>query len=147
MPYIPIPTNIGHGRDIIYGEVHGRGVIAYSGRIHSFEGYRTQYHSFLAYLSAFLGCQLLISTNSCGSIHPDLNIGDICLMEDHINMSNKPFLNATLLDSKMRDQDRESLLESASNIHKKEMCDFALQCAKDVNVKVMLGPFALFPLP
>ncbi len=80
VPYLPIPTNIGHGRDIIYGELHGQGVIAYSGRIHSFEGYRTQYHSFLAYLSAFLGCRLLISTNSCGSIHPDLKVGDICLI-------------------------------------------------------------------
>jgi len=66
------------------------------------ERYRSFYHSWLGYLVALLGCELLISTNSCGAITRDLKVGDIMLMSDHLNCSNQPFLNAALLDDTLR---------------------------------------------
>lgn len=40
IPHFPIPTNIGHGRDLVAGTIHGRPTLAFTGRIHMFEGYR-----------------------------------------------------------------------------------------------------------
>ena len=93
IPYFPIPTNIGHGRELVIGQLHGKNIILYKGRIHLFEGYRSFYHSWLGYLSAFLGCELLLSSNSCGSISPDIHTGDLILMSDHLNCNFLPFMN------------------------------------------------------
>lgn len=93
IPHFPIPTNIGHGRELVYGQLHGKNIILFKGRIHLFEGYRSFYHSWLGYLAAFLGCELLISTNSCGAISTDLHVGDFMIMSDHLNCSYLPFLN------------------------------------------------------
>ncbi len=93
VPYFPIPTNIGHGRELVVGQIHGKNIILFTGRIHLFEGYRSYYHTWLGYLSAFLGCELLISTNSCGAISTELHVGDFAIMSDHLNCSYLPFLN------------------------------------------------------
>jgi len=66
VPHFPICTAPGHGKEILYGEIGGKGVIVFPGRIHCYEGYRTQYQNFIGYFAALLGCQLLISTNNCG---------------------------------------------------------------------------------
>ncbi len=100
IPYFPIPTNIGHGRDLVYGQLHGKNIILFKGRIHLFEGYRSFYHSWLGYLAAFLGCELLISTNSCGAISTDLHVGEFLIMSDHLNCSYLPFLNGIYFQSK-----------------------------------------------
>ena len=71
----------------------------------------------MGYISAFLGCEYMISTNSCGSIYPNLSIGDFIVQSDHFNHSHRKFINSTLLDSKLRAPDQENYLFSATNIH------------------------------
>ena len=56
IPNFPIPTNIGHGRDLVAGKIHGKNVLAFTGRIHMFEGYRHQYLNWLQCVAIFLGC-------------------------------------------------------------------------------------------
>ena len=56
IPHFPIPTAIGHGRELVFGQVHGKNVITFTGRIHFFEGYRSHFHNWVGMISAFLGC-------------------------------------------------------------------------------------------
>ena len=56
IPYYPIATNKDHGKELIYAEVNGKKALFFAGRIHIYEGYRSFYHSWVGYLSAFLGC-------------------------------------------------------------------------------------------
>jgi purine-nucleoside phosphorylase len=102
IPNFPLATNIGHGSELVYGLIHGRKVILFKGRFHLVEGYRSFYHAWLGYLAALLGCELLISTNSCGAITTKLEIGDIMIMGDHLNCSYMPFVNAPILDGRLR---------------------------------------------
>jgi purine-nucleoside phosphorylase len=101
IPYFPIPTNIGHGRELVVGQLMGRSIILFKGRIHLFEGYRSFYHSWLGYMCAFLGVELLVSTNSCGAISTELHVGDFVIMSDHFNASYLPFLNGKHLYLKL----------------------------------------------
>lgn len=102
IPHFPIPTNIGHGSELVYGDLFGKKALLFKGRIHPLEGYRSFYHSWIGYLVAMLGCELLVSTNSCGAIIPSLQVGDVMIMSDHINCSGLPLLNAGLIDDKLR---------------------------------------------
>lgn len=102
IPNFPIPTNIGHGRDLVVGKIHGRNVLAFTGRIHMFEGYRHQYLNWLQCIACFMGCQLCVSTNSCGSIYSELNIGDIVIQTDNVNWSSKAYLSRKFRLTKSR---------------------------------------------
>lgn len=93
IPHFPLPTAIGHGKDLIFGKIGDRKVLCFSGRIHYFEGYRSFFHNFIAYIAAFLGCQLLVSTNSCGNMTPLLNNGDFMIISDNINFTHHPLVN------------------------------------------------------
>jgi purine-nucleoside phosphorylase len=93
IPHFPLPTAIGHGRDLVYGQIDGRNILAFSGRIHYFEGYRSFFHNFFGYIASFLGCQLIVSTNSCGSMTPQLKTGDFMIISDHANFSHHPLVN------------------------------------------------------
>lgn len=81
------------------------------------EGYRSFYHAWLGYLVAFIGCEILISTNSCGAITPKLEVGDIMLMSDHINCSYMPFVNAPLMDEALKAKKYSTNILSASFAH------------------------------
>jgi len=89
----------------------------FKGRIHLLEGYRSFYHSWLGYLVAFLGGELLISTNSCGSITTKLDVGDVMIMSDHLNCSGLPFMNAALMDDRFRLIEHENYHKSGSFAH------------------------------
>jgi len=91
VPHCPIPTAIGHKQGILYGIVNGRRTIIWNGRIHYYEGYRVVHQAFPAYLSAYLGCSVFITTNAAGFINQSMEIGDLALITDHINMINKPY--------------------------------------------------------
>ena len=88
IPHFPIPTNIGHGSELVYGKLYGKHVLFFKGRIHLLEGYRSFYHSWLGFFVGLLGCELLISSNACGAITPELKVGDVMIMSDHLNCSN-----------------------------------------------------------
>jgi purine-nucleoside phosphorylase len=135
-------------------------VIAFTGRIHFFEGYRSMYHNFIGFIASFLGCQLLISTNSCGSMNPDLRIGDFMLISDHMNLSHRPFMNgmylriflityslAPLLDDRFRSGAHANYTFSATQVHNQEMIALAKQCAKEVGFDLVDGLYAYWPLP
>lgn len=147
IPNFPIPTNIGHGRDLVVGKIHGKNVMAYTGRIHMFEGYRQMYLNWLQCISCFMGCQLVISTNSCGSIYSELNIGDLVIQTDNINWSGKSYLSPAILDNKFRNKEHQLMLQSSSNIHDPKMIEFALQCSRECGYDPMTGPICYFPLP
>lgn len=112
-----------------------------------FEGYRSFYHSWLGYLAAFLGCELLISTNSCGAISTDLHVGDFMIMSDHLNCSYLPFLNAPLIDDKLRLKDHHNFIRSATFAHPEHMVDLARKCAADMGISLLDGCYNVWPLP
>lgn len=57
------------------------------GRIHPYEGYSPQQVAFPIRLLSMLGVKTLIVTNASGAINRSYNIGDIMIIEDHINMA------------------------------------------------------------
>jgi len=72
IPYFPQATNIGHGNEMCVADIHGKKMLVFTGRIHTFEGYRTLLLQFIVHLSAFLGVQLLITTNAAGGVSEEI---------------------------------------------------------------------------
>lgn len=94
IPYQDIPhfhrtTVEGHDGRLIFGRVHGKSVVALSGRLHAYEGYPMEDVVLPIRVMALLGVKTLFVTNASGGINPDFHPGDLVMIEDHMNLSGR----------------------------------------------------------
>jgi purine-nucleoside phosphorylase len=70
----------------VIGKLEGQTVIAQQGRAHFYEGYTMQEVTFPIRVMHFLGVKTVILTNAAGGVDPTYHIGDLMLINDHINI-------------------------------------------------------------
>jgi purine-nucleoside phosphorylase len=88
IPHFPRSTAISHAGVLVCGTLAGVPVVAMEGRVHSYEGYTHQQLTFAVRVMKFLGADLLIVSNACGGMNPQYKIGDVMVIDDHINLLN-----------------------------------------------------------
>ncbi len=91
IPYSDIPnwpqsTVHGHHGNLVIGELEGQVVAAQQGRAHFYEGYTMQEVTFPIRVMHFLGIHTVILTNAAGGVNPSYRVGELMLIEDHINL-------------------------------------------------------------
>lgn len=86
IPNFPVSTVKGHEGKLLFGKLGGKQVVAMQGRFHYYEGYTMEEVVFPIRVMKFIGVELLILSNAAGGMNPDFKIGDIMLINDHINM-------------------------------------------------------------
>ena len=91
IPYADIPgwprsTVHGHEGNLVIGELQGQIVAAQQGRAHFYEGYSPREVAFPIRVMKALGVHTVILTNAAGGINPAYQVGDLMLLEDHINL-------------------------------------------------------------
>jgi purine-nucleoside phosphorylase len=82
IPYAEIP---GWPRSTVHGH-SGQLVITQQGRAHFYEGYSTQEITFPIRIMKLLGVETVILTNTAGGLNPAFQVGDLMLLNDHINL-------------------------------------------------------------
>ena len=98
IPYSDIPgfvepTLAQHKGTLVCGTLSGVGVAVMNGRCHFYEGYSMQEVAFPVYAMKEAGISILLVSNACGGINPDLTAGSIAAVTDHINlMGNNPLI-------------------------------------------------------
>lgn len=85
IPGWPVSTVPGHSGQLVIGRLEGQTVVAQQGRAHFYEGYGAQQITFPIRVMALLGIQALILTNAAGGLNPAYAVGDLMLLNDHIN--------------------------------------------------------------
>lgn len=90
IPYEEIPgwpqsTVHGHSGNLVIGTLEGKKVVAQQGRAHFYEGYSMKQVTFPIRVMHLLGVKTLILTNAAGGVDPSFSIGDVMLINDHIN--------------------------------------------------------------
>jgi purine-nucleoside phosphorylase len=90
IPYEEIPgwprsTVQGHGGQLVIGRLEGVPVVTQKGRAHFYEGYGLEQVTFPIRVMKKLGVETLILTNAAGGINPSMAVGDVMLINDHIN--------------------------------------------------------------
>ncbi|HHN47336.1 MAG TPA: purine-nucleoside phosphorylase [Bacteroidales bacterium] len=86
IPNFPVSTVEGHQGRLIFGKLSGKNIVAMQGRFHYYEGYSMQEITFPVRVLKMLGIKLLILSNASGGVNPDFEIGDIMIINDHINL-------------------------------------------------------------
>lgn len=86
IPNFPVSTVEGHHGKLIFGNLNGKQVMAMQGRFHFYEGYTIQQVVFPVRVMKFFGVENLIVSNASGGVNPDFEIGDLMIINDHINL-------------------------------------------------------------
>ncbi len=82
----PVSTVKGHGGNLIFGMLGGKKVVAMQGRFHYYEGYPMQVITFPIRVMRYLAIQQLILSNASGGVNPSYRVGDLMIVDDHINL-------------------------------------------------------------
>jgi purine-nucleoside phosphorylase len=85
IPNFPVSTVEGHSGKLIFGELGGKNVMAMQGRFHYYEGYSMQQVTFPVRVMKLLGIKNLFVSNASGGVNPNFEIGDLMIINDHIN--------------------------------------------------------------
>jgi purine-nucleoside phosphorylase len=89
IPHFPVSTVFGHAGELVVGRVKGKKVVLMKGRFHMYEGYSAEEVSFPVRVMKALGIQTLIVTNAAGGVNTNFEVGDLMLINDHINMTGR----------------------------------------------------------
>jgi purine-nucleoside phosphorylase len=85
IPNFPVSTVEGHAGRLIYGKLGNKKVLAMQGRFHFYEGYSMPEVTFPVRVMKYVGVNYLFVSNATGGLNPDWVVGDIMLINDHIN--------------------------------------------------------------
>lgn len=87
LPGFPHAGVSGHNPKLVIGDLEGCRVAVLGGRAHYYESGRGDAMRLPLEVLKALGAEALILTNAAGSMHPDIDPGDLMLLSDHINFS------------------------------------------------------------
>ena len=100
---MPQPTVPGHAGEALVGELHGRRIVAFSGRFHLYEGYSADDVCAPVIVAAHAGAKIVILTNAAGGINADYRPGDLMQIVDQINFTGQsPLVGEVLPGAKER---------------------------------------------
>ena len=86
IPNFPVSTVEGHQGKLIFGTIGTKKVVCLQGRFHFYEGWTMQQTIFPVRVMKYLGVENLIVSNASGGVNSNFKVGDIMLINDHINM-------------------------------------------------------------
>lgn len=99
IPNFPVSTVQGHKGQLIFGKINGKPIMAMQGRFHYYEGYTMKEVTFPVRVMKQMGINYLVVSNASGGLNPDYKVGDIMIIEDHINMfGNNPLIGKNIAE-------------------------------------------------
>lgn len=86
IPNFPLSTVEGHSGNLIFGYLGGKRIMAMQGRFHYYEGYDMKEVTFPIRVMKALGVKTLFVSNAAGGMNKEFRVGDIMIINDHINL-------------------------------------------------------------
>jgi purine-nucleoside phosphorylase len=86
IPHFPHSTALAHKGNLICGTLDAVPVIVMQGRCHLYEGYAVEQATLGVRVMHALGAETLIVSNAAGGVNPHFAVGDVMLIEDHIQL-------------------------------------------------------------
>ena len=83
----PAPAVPGHAGEVVVGRLGDQAVLVLAGRVHLYEGYSAHEVVHGVRVAAATGVHTTVLTNAAGGIRPDLAVGSLVRISDHLNLS------------------------------------------------------------
>jgi purine-nucleoside phosphorylase len=133
IPHFPVSTVAGHSGKLIVGKLGGKTILAMQGRFHFYEGYSMKEVTYPVRVMQLLGFKYLFVSNAAGGMNGSFQIGDIMLIDDHINL---------FPEHPLRGKNWEELgvrFPDMSEAYNKKLKKLAFEIADKHNIKLQSG--------
>jgi purine-nucleoside phosphorylase len=136
IPHFPVSTVKGHQGTLIMGTIGKKKIVALKGRFHFYEGYSMQEVTLPIRALKFLGIKHLFLSNASGGTNPDFKVGDMMIIEDHINLtSQNPLIG-------LNDERFGPRFPDMSEVYDKKLIGLAKTVAQELGIEVRQGVYA-----
>ncbi len=135
IPNFPVSTVVGHSGKLIYGNIGNKKVVVMQGRFHYYEGYSAAEVTFPVRVMKALGVHTLIASNACGGMNPTYKVGDLMILNDHINL---------LPEHPLRGKNEDSLgprFPDMSDTYNKDLIEKALKIGEEKGIHLHQGVY------
>ena len=136
IPEFPHAAVKGHAGQLVLGKLGGKSVAALSGRFHYYEGWSMRQLTLPVRVMRALGAKVLIVSGAVGGMNPQHRLGDLLIVEDHINlMGGNPLIgrNDDALGPRFPDMSRP---------YDPKLIQFAEEAALKMGVRAHTGVYA-----
>lgn len=140
IPYKDIPnfgsSNVlGHKGELLFTHIHNKPCVIMQGRFHYYEGNSLQVSTYPIKIFKMMGVKTLFLTNAAGGINKEMQVGDIMLIQDHINfMGTNPLIGPN--DSSLGER-----FPDMSDCYNKAFQKLALEVADEIGVEIKKGVY------
>lgn len=85
IPHFPSDQVPGHGSEIVFGTIGNKNILIFTGRFHYYQGFSITMTGLPAWISFYLGVPRYILTNASGGVNASLKVGELLVIQDHLN--------------------------------------------------------------
>jgi purine-nucleoside phosphorylase len=124
IPHFPHSTALAHKGNFICGQLAGLPVIVMQGRCHLYEGYPVEQATLPIRVMQALGASTLIVSNAAGGVNPQYSVGDVMVIEDHIQLMWLPGL------SPFNPGQTDRMPRTTTRLYDRELIEIGLQAAR-----------------
>jgi purine-nucleoside phosphorylase len=83
--WLAASTATGHAGRLVWGQLGGSAVVLLQGRVHAYEGFPAETLTRGVELLAALGAETLLVTNASGGLRPEMQSGELLVIDDHLD--------------------------------------------------------------
>lgn len=134
IPYFPATTVDGHEGKLVLARHGEKEILIMQGRIHYYEGLSMDLITYPVRVLKFFGIDTLFLSNAGGGMNENFKVGDIMLIEDHINFMPNPLIGEHIPEFGARFPDM-------SDVYDKILLDQAGEIARNHNLIVHRGVY------
>ncbi len=141
LPHFALSTVESHHGKLLFGKIEGNDVVVMQGRFHFYEGYSMKEITYPVRVMKMLGVKFLLVSNAGGGMNPLFKLGDLMIIEDHINLlGDNPLIgkNENALGPRFPDM---------SEPYSKALIELAEKAALENKIKTQKGVYVAVPGP
>jgi purine-nucleoside phosphorylase len=141
IPHFLKSTATSHRGRLVCGKLEGVPTVVMEGRFHMYEGYALKDVTLPVRIFKALGAELLIVSNAVGAMNPYYALGDLMVIDDHINlMGDNPLIG-------INDDRLGPRFPDMSAPYDQELGDVALAIGRKHDFRIQKGVLVAVPGP
>jgi len=139
--HMPLDNLQGHGQELIFGKLGDQNLMIFTGRLHYYQGHPIEMVALPAWIAHELGCKEYIFTNAAGGVNPKYHIGQMTLIQDHINLTGLNPLRGIHVEGK------DNPFFDTSTLYHQGLRESLIQKAETLGMELKQGVYCFLPGP
>ena len=133
---MPMTKVEGHKNQFVYGKIANKNVLAMQGRFHLYDGFTAKQVCLPIYIFKELGIKTVIITNASGSLNQNIKVGDLMIINDHINFTGQN----SLIGGPIIDYGEQFI--GMTEPYNKKLIEITTEIAKHNDISIKNGVYA-----